>query len=145
MDERYELHDLVARYSDAVCRRDETVFAATWAEDALWQLPGMPLTEGREAIVALWLSVMERFPFVIQRMNNGTVELSGDSASGRWYLSEHIAADDGGIMINVGVYQDRYVRRGGAWQFAERHFSMLYHERREASENVITAGYPALL
>jgi uncharacterized protein (TIGR02246 family) len=145
MDDRYAVHELVARYSDAVCRRDEPVFAATWAEDALWQLPGMPLTQGREAIVALWLSVMARFPFVIQRMNNGTVELESDTGSGRWYLSEHIALEDGGIMINVGVYQDRYVRRDGSWQFAERHFSMLYHERREASDAVITSAYPALL
>ncbi len=145
MDERYELHDLVARYSDAVCRRDEPVFAATWADDALWQLPGMPLTEGRDAIVALWLGVMERFSVVIQRMNNGTVEIAGDNGSGRWYLSEHIVASDGSVMINVGVYQDRYVRRNDAWQFAQRHFSMLYHERHEASDNVVTAPYPALL
>lgn len=145
MDDRAELHDLVARYADAVCRRDEPAFAATWAEHALWQLPGMPLTEGREAIVTLWKSVMARFPFVIQRMNNGTVEVTGDTASGRWYLNEHIVAEDGSIMINVGVYQDRYIRGNSDWQFSERHFSMLYHERREASDSVITSEFPALL
>jgi len=145
MDERYELHDLVARYSDAVSRHDESVFAATWAIDALWQLPGAPLTKGRDNIVALWNSVMARFPFVLQRMNNGTVNIDGDTGSGRWYLSEHIVGEDGGVMINIGVYQDRYIRAGDGWVFAERHFSMLYHERKAPSDSVITSPYPDLV
>jgi hypothetical protein len=145
MDDRYELHDLVARYADAVSRRDEPVFAATWAIDALWQLPGVPQTQGRDNIVALWNGVMARFPFVIQRMNNGTVSIDGHTGSGRWYLSEHIVGEDGGVMINVGVYQDRYIRVDEGWVFAERRFSMLYHERKAPSDGVVTSPYPELV
>jgi len=145
MDDRDELRDLVARYADAVSRRDEPVFAATWAADAIWQLPGAPQTRGRDNIVALWNSVMARFPFVLQRMNNGTVSVEADVGSGRWYLSEHIVGEDGGVMVNIGVYQDRYARVDGRWVFAERHFSMLYHERRPPSEGVITSPYPDLI
>lgn len=145
MDDRYALHDLVARYADAVCRRDEEAFSATWAEDAVWKLPGMPQTQGRDEIVALWLNIMQQFSFVIQRMNNGTVEVNGDTATGRWYLSEHIAAPDGGVMVNIGVYQDRYRRASGDWVFAERRFSMLLHERMEASDQVTLSPYPDLI
>jgi ketosteroid isomerase-like protein len=145
MDDHYQLHDLVARYSDAVSRRDEAAFSATWAADARWQLPGMPETQGRDNIVALWLGVMDRFPFVLQRMNNGTVEIDGNTGSGRWYLSEHIGAEDGSVMVNIGVYQDRYIRADSGWVFSERHFSMLFHERRAASDSVIVSPYPQLI
>ena len=145
MDDRYELHDLVARYADAVCRRDEPAFAATWSDNAVWQIPGAPETHGRDQIVALWKGVMARFSFVIQRMNNGTVTIDGDRGTGRWYLSEHIRAEDGNGMINIGVYQDRYTRTASGWQFAERRFSMLYHERQAPTENVITSPYPELI
>ena len=43
------IRDLVYRYSDAVCRRDQVAWSATWAEDGVWQLPGAPRTEGRAA------------------------------------------------------------------------------------------------
>jgi len=145
LDDHYQVHDLVARYSDAVTRRDEAVFAATWALDARWQLPGMPMTQGRDSIVALWNSVMARFPFVLQRMNNGTVTIDGDTGAGRWYLSEHITAEDGSLMINIGVYQDRYLRADAGWVFSERHFSMLFHERRASAESVTTFPYPELI
>jgi len=145
MDDRYALHELVARYSDAVSRRDETAFASTWASGALWQLPGGLETQGRENIVALWLSIMARFSFVLQRMNNGTVTVDGDSGSGRWYLSEHIAAEDGSLMINIGVYQDRYCRAESGWQFAERRFSMLFHEQRAKCDDVTVSPFPDLI
>ena len=41
---------------------------------------------------------MGGFPFVVQTINNGTVEVDGDSASGRWYLSERLEFANGGGM-----------------------------------------------
>ena len=126
MSDVQEIHDLVARYADAVCRRHQEDWAATWAEDGLWQLPGAPETRGRDNIVALWAGAMQNFPFVVQLINNGTVRVEGDEATGRFYISEHMTVAGGGGRSTVGVYQDRYVRTDQGWRFAERHYSILY-------------------
>jgi uncharacterized protein (TIGR02246 family) len=145
MNDTFAIHDLVARYADAVCRRDESDWAATWAEDGLWQLPGAPETRGRDNIVALWKSAMGGFPIVIQRINNGNVDVDGDRATGRWYLSEHLEFPDGGGMFNIGVYQDRYVKTAEGWKFSERHYSVLYNESRAEGANIVTSPFPDLI
>ena len=111
LEDESAIRDLVYRYADAVCRRDQEAWGATWAEDGVWQLPGAPRTEGREAIVGLWANAMAGFPFVVQLISYGTLDVDGDRASGRWYLTEHLQFADGGGMFNVGCYQDRYVKR----------------------------------
>ena len=129
MNDKLEINELVARYADAVCRRDQSAWADTWAEDGLWQLPGAPETRGRDNIVALWANAMAGFPFVAQLINNGTVDVEGDTASGRWYLTEHLKLPDGDIMFNIGVYQDSYVKTAGGWKFSERHYTVLYSDK----------------
>ena len=120
MSDRQAIADLVARYADAVCRRDGEAWGATWADDGLWQLPGAPEVRGRDNLVAFWNQAMAGFPFVAQLVHNGTTELSGDTATGRWYITEHLKTADGGGMFNIGVYQDRFVRTADGWRFAER-------------------------
>ena len=87
MQDEQEIRNLVARYADAVCRRDQDDWSATWAEDGVWQLPGAPETQGRDNIVQLWAGAMAGFPFVAQLIQNGTVEVDGENATGRWYIS----------------------------------------------------------
>ena len=128
MTDEQQIRDLVATYADAVCRRDPDDWGSTWAEDGLWQLPGAPEARGREAIVQFWLGAMGRFPFVAQLVQNGTVHVDGDGATGRWYITEHLKFEGGGGMFNIGVYQDRYVKTSTGWKFAERHYAVLYND-----------------
>ncbi|MEZ5558993.1 MAG: nuclear transport factor 2 family protein [Pseudomonadales bacterium] len=144
MSDRREIRDLVARYADAVCRRDQAAWADTWAEDGLWQLPSAPETRGRDNIVALWAGAMAGFPFVAQLVHNGTVEVDGDSATGRWYLTEHLKFAQGGGMFNIGVYQDRYVKTAAGWKFAERHYSVLYNDKGTGDMSGDVNPFPAL-
>ena len=53
-----EIRGLVARYADAVSRRDEKAFAATFAIDGEWQLLGK-VAEGREKAAANKSVVMQ--------------------------------------------------------------------------------------
>ena len=78
-----DIRDLVYRYADAVCRRDQEAWSGTWAEDGVWQLPGAPRMEGREAIVGLWAGAMAGFPFVAQIVHYGLVDIDGDTARRR--------------------------------------------------------------
>ena len=81
------IRSLVARYADAVNRYDEALWAGTWAVNGVWDLAGM-VVEGRKAVVDFWRNAMGSFEFAIQLVYQGTIEIEGDSASGRWYLTE---------------------------------------------------------
>jgi len=145
MSDQQDIRDLVATYADAVCRRDQEAWAATWAEDGLWQLPGAPATRGRTNIVALWAGAMAGFPFVLQLVQNGTVKVAGDLASGRWYITEHLKMANNAGMFNVGVYQDKYIRVGGAWKFSERHYTVLYNDQGKGDMSGVCTPFPALI
>ena len=139
------IRDLVYRYADAVCRRDEAAWAATWADDAVWQLPRAPRMEGRDAIVALWVQAMAGFPFVVQLVNFGVLDIGENKASGRWYLTENLKFPDGNGMYNVGCYQDKYVKRDGRWLFAERHYAVLYNDEGKGDMTGTAAEFPPLI
>ena len=114
MSDKEEIRNLVEKYADAVCRRDETDWSSTWHDNAIWNLGSIPPVEGRDAIVALWVQAMTGFPFVAQLIQNGTVEVNGDRATGRWYITEHLQFPEKDTegnptgLFNIGVYQDKY-------------------------------------
>lgn len=113
------LHD---RYADAVNRRDADAWGALWAEDAAWDLMGTRV-EGRAAIVGLWQGAMAGFAFVGFFSQLGAVAVAGDRADGRVWTHEVLEGPDG-ERRPLGRYDDLYVKRDGAWLFAERRFSL---------------------
>lgn len=123
--EQHAIRDLVARYNDAVHRYDEQAWAATWAEDAVWEVGGRRI-EGRDNVVEAWLAAMARYDFVALLMHSGHVDIDGDHASGRWYLTEYVHAPDGGFTHMISCYHDTYVKRGGEWQIQSRVYDIAY-------------------
>lgn len=113
------LHD---RYADAVNRRDAQAWGALWAEDAVWDLMGTRV-EGRAAIVGLWSQAMAGFAFVGFFSQVGAVSVTADRAEGRVWTHEVLENADG-ERRPLGRYDDQYVKRDGAWLFAERRFSL---------------------
>jgi len=128
--EELAIRSLVARYSDAVARRDERDWAATWAQDSEWHIFGRP-TQGRDEIVSLFSKLIGSLSFVLQLPSFGIVELDetggavGPEAKGRWYITEY-AQSKGEPLFTLGVYHDRYTRQDGGWRFARRRFDVLY-------------------
>ncbi len=122
------IRTLVTRYADAVNRRDEKDWGATWADDGVWLLPGAGEVAGRENVVDMWLNAMSGFPFVVQLIYHGLVDVNGDQGTGRWTLAEYLKLSDGSGMFNLGVYQDQYVKIDGEWKFARRNYSVLYND-----------------
>lgn len=129
------LRELVARYADAVNRRDAEVWKDTWTEDGVWHLFGRDV-EGREAVFQTWQGAMGMFTFVLQLIHSGTIEVHGDKAIGRWYLSEVAHTSQGDKLLTVGVYHDRCERDGGQWRFARRRFDVLYQGPPDLSGQV---------
>lgn len=119
---RDAIEDLVHFYADAVVRRDAAQWAATWANDAVWELGKGRRVEGRDNIVALWTSAMDGFSAVVQSVVNGTakLDLAAGTGSGRWYIIEHWQRADDSRGILLAYYDDTYVRVDDRWRFASR-------------------------
>ena len=127
MSDRDEIAELVHRYSDAVCRKDRKQWAACWCADAAWDLGKGRLTNGRDDIVEFWQTAVDALHVVVQMVHNGTVTIDGDTASGRWYVSEHMERGNGAKGMLLAWYDDTYRREDGRWRFSSRTLGSLYH------------------
>ncbi len=117
---------LTARFTDAVNRGVPAELGPLFAQGGVWVVPGFGDTTGRAAIVDLITDLLGRFSFLVQVLHGGVVEVDGDRAWARWYLSEYAVSDDGKGWHFVGVYQDSHVRDEGDWLFERRKFDFLY-------------------
>ncbi len=119
------IHQLNARYADAVHRRDADAWSSLWAEDASWDFLGQTIN-GRDNILAMWLGAMEGFPVVYHQSHAGIIEVDGDSAKCRWSINEEIIDAQQQALRFVGVYNDVCSRVGDRWLYQHRRFDVLY-------------------
>ena len=126
MTDEEAIRQLVARYADAVTRRDEDAWSATWTNDGVWDL-GNKHAEGRDEIVELWRASMAAFETVIQLVHQGTIDVERDDAVGRWYLHEE-STRAGARMRYFGAYADEYRRTADGWRFARRRYTLLLED-----------------
>ena len=119
------IRDLVSRYCQGVVRRDPEAWGATWARDGEWHLMGNVI-KGRNAIVARWHELVDSLPFIHQLASNGLLDLTGDGATGQWFVTEYGVMSDGKGLLNLGIYHDDYLLEDGDWRFARRRFGALY-------------------
>lgn len=120
---------LVNRYSDAVVHRNGDQWASCWADDAVWDLGGGRLVEGKEAMVKLWFAAMGGMAAVVQHTHNGdaTYEGSGrEVAVGRWAISERFLTADGHRGLLLAHYDDAYRKVDGTWLFTRRLLQVHY-------------------
>lgn len=116
-----EIRALVERYADAVNRRDVEAYADTWTPDGVWEIRGSRY-EGREAIMAYWQPLMAGIPWVLQTINNGTVDVAGEIAKCRWFHTDFAVLPDGAKQMAIGLYYDTCSREGGEWRFSHRSY-----------------------
>ena len=145
MEDQLKIKNLVYKYADAVCRRSKEDWASTWHEEAIWELPSAPKVEGKDKIVNFWVEAMSNFPFAAQLIQNGTVEVNGNNASGRWYIVEHLQFADKTGMFNIGVYQDKYLKVSDEWLFKERYYNVLYNDNGTGNMTGTINPYPDLI
>jgi uncharacterized protein (TIGR02246 family) len=125
MEQAYaEIRALVERYADAVNRRDAGAFRDTWAPDGVWEIRGHRYV-GRDAILAYWEPLMAGIPWVLQTINNGTVDAEGDTAICRWFHTDFAVLPDGTKRMALGLYYDTCRRADGTWQFSHRSYTRL--------------------
>ena len=126
MEDEIALRNLMGRYSDAVNRVDADAWIATWAEDAVWNLLGNPVS-GKDNILALWKQMMSSFEFALMLPSTCLFEVDGDTASGHWYLTEYTRDPEGAASTVLSRYTDTYTRKEGQWLFQSRDYSFIYN------------------
>ena len=119
------LRHLIARYCDAMIRKDAATFGDCWTADGVWGLT-KPV-EGREAILAHFGKLMAGFTWLVQTAPNAVFEVdeTAGTGTGRVLLHEEYHSKKDGPGSRVGVYHDRYQRIGNTWLFAERRIEII--------------------
>jgi ketosteroid isomerase-like protein len=125
--DREQIQELLHHYCDAVLRQDADAWADTWADDCWWNLGKGRLVHGKQAIVELWTGSIGKNAVVVQVTHNGAVTIDGDTASGRWYISENMERINGDKAIMLAYYDDTYARINNRWLFTSRAITAIYH------------------
>ena len=125
--DRLEVEALQGEYVDAVMMHDYDRLASLFTEDGAVRMPHIgqeavsreQIRAGVERLQAMW-------EFFVQTTHPGVIELDGDTAAGRAYLSELGQMRDGSSHLNYAIYHDRYRRTTQGWKFAERVYEIRY-------------------
>jgi ketosteroid isomerase-like protein len=125
--DRVEIEALRGEYTDAAMMRDYDRLASLFTPDGALRMPNVPAElEGRQQIRAWGERVPDIVDLFVQTTHPGTIQLDGDTASGRAYLQELIRLQDGSSHQNYAIYHDRYQRTGDGWKFTERVYEIRY-------------------
>jgi ketosteroid isomerase-like protein len=122
-----EIEALRGEFTDAAMMCDYDRLALLFTPDGALRMPNVPVElVGREQILA-WRDRREALvDYFVQTTHPGTIQLDGDTASGRAYLHEVIHLGDGSSHLNYAIYHDRYQRTGDGWKFTERVYEIRY-------------------
>ena len=125
--DRVEIEALRGEFTDAVMMRDYDRVAALFTTDGALRMPNVPVEAvGPEEIRAFGRRALAMWDFFVQTTHPGTIQLDGDTAAGRAYISELIRFRDGNSHLNHAVYHDRYQRTPDGWKFTERVYEIRY-------------------
>lgn len=117
-DDRDAIRDLLARYTYNGDRGRVAELAACFADDGVLEYPGAK-AQGPQAIAATLSGGGTRNPalrFVRHHITNPLIEVTGDAATARSYFA--VTSNNG--PDHSGTYDDRLVRTGDGWRFAQR-------------------------
>ena len=76
----------------------------------------------------------------MQTTRPGTIQLDGDTASGRACNSELMRFRDGRSELNYAIYHDRYRRTSDGWKFTERVYEVRYLDHSPLAGSAPQAG-----
>jgi ketosteroid isomerase-like protein len=127
--DRVEIGALQGEFTDAVMMRDYDRVASLFTPDGALRMPNVPVElAGQDQIRAWGARVPDFVEFLVQNTHAGIIQLDGDTATGRAYMSELIGVRDGTSDLNYAIYHDRYQRTAGGWKFSERVYEVRYHD-----------------
>ena len=113
------IKQLKAHYCD-IC--DDTHnpdrIASVFAADGIWEGGDFGQAQGHEAIQELFLGFRNMFTFSQHNISNPIVEISGNRATGVWYIMGPWTFAEGNKEIWMSArYDDDYVKVDGEWKY----------------------------
>jgi ketosteroid isomerase-like protein len=127
ISDRVEIEALRGEYTDAVTMRNFDRVASLFTEDGAVRMPHVPAEAvSREEIRAGIERLQGLLDYFVQNTHAGTIQLDGDTAAGRAYISELMRMRDGSSHVNYAIYHDRYRRTADGWRFTERVYEVRY-------------------
>jgi ketosteroid isomerase-like protein len=125
--DRVEIEALRGEFTDAAMMCDYDRAASLFTPDGVLRMPYVNVElSGREEIRAFGARRETLVDFLVQTTHPGTIQIEGDTASGRAYMSELIRLRDGSSHLNYAIYHDQYQRTSDGWKFAERVYEIRY-------------------
>lgn len=125
--DRVEIEALRGEFADAVMMGDRARLATLFTPDGALRMPDIPVEMvGRDQIRIGGERLQAQLDFLVQTTHAGTIQLDGDTATGRAYIHEVGRARDGQQGVNFAVYHDRYERTVDGWKFSERVYEVRY-------------------
>ena len=125
--DRFEIEALRGEFTDAVMMRDYDRLASLFTEDGVVRMPHIDEEAvTREEIRAGVERLQGLLDCFVQTTHPGNIQLEGDTAVGRAYISELVRFRDGRSQLNYAVYHDRYQRTPDGWKFTERVYELRY-------------------
>ena len=125
--DRVEIEALRGEFTDAAMMRDYDRGASLFTHGGVVRMPHVNVElAGREEIRAGGDRLQGLWEYFVQTTHPGAIQVEGDTASGRAYISELIRFRDGKSELNYAIYHDRYQRTGDGWKFTERVYEIRY-------------------
>jgi ketosteroid isomerase-like protein len=125
--DRVEIEALRGEFTDAAMMRDRARLASLFTPDGVLRMPNIPVElAGQEEIRTGGERLQDQWEFFVQNTHPGTIQLDGDTATGRAYIQELARTRDGRQGLNYAIYHDRYQRTGDGWKFTERVYEVRY-------------------
>jgi hypothetical protein len=121
ISDRFEIGDLIARYSALVDGRRWDDLGALFTRDAVLDYTATGAIRGSLAeLQAFFVEMLPAFATTQHLTGASTVVLDGDAATARTPCFNPMVVDDEHVFF-VGLwYDDVLVRTPGGWRFAER-------------------------
>jgi ketosteroid isomerase-like protein len=125
--DRVEIEALRGEFTDAAMMRDRARLASLFPRDGALRMPNIPVElVGREEIRTGGEQLQDQWEFFVQTTHPGTIQLDGETATGRAYIQELARTRDGRQGLNYAIYHDRYQRTPDGWKFTERVYEVRY-------------------
>ena len=117
---------LVDTFCEGVNSRDPELWASVWEERDPSFSFGAQTLRGKDAIVSGFVRGIANYDFLFQIISNGLIDLSGDSATGRWQLVEIGRTRAGASSQLLGRCSDSYIRSDNGWRIQHRVVEHVY-------------------
>ena len=125
--DRVEIEALRGEFTDAAMMRDRARLASLFTPHGALRMPNIPAElVGREEIRTGGERLQAQWDFFVQTTHSGSIQLDGDTATGRAYIQELVRTRDGRQGLNYAIYHDRYQRTPDGWKFTERVYEVRY-------------------